>query len=180
MSEYGAGSTGALSAEDWAEASRVASMDQVVKADQWVDWDGVTVQVDPMQHKLWLHDSNQDRHRLQENKGRFYDASDVRRLLNWETRHGHEPHAEYYTPSVATLNSIDPFPGPCASQLRWWNKGKNALDGKRPTISQMIFEGSLPDKSKGVIEAEVYQSDWVASSRLFSSGEAPGGASVGA
>ena len=87
---------------------------------------------------------------------------------------------EFYTPSVATLNSINPFPGPCASKLRWWNNGKLPMDGKRPVIDQMIFDGTLRDKSRGVIEAEIYQSDWEVTQRIFSSGTAPGGVNVGA
>ena len=54
------------------------------------------------------------------------------------------------------------------------------MDGKRPVIDQMIFDGTLRDKPRGVIEAEIYQSDWEVTQRIFSSGTAPGGVNVGA
>ena len=173
VDQYGRGFT------EWAEASHVDSMNTTVKADQWLDWDGVTVAVEPMAHKLWLHDSNSERHQLHENTGRRYDARDVSRLIQWEDRHGPEEKV-YYTPSVRTLNSIRPFAGPCASKLNEWQVGKLPMDGQRPTISQMIFDGSLPDKAIGDIEAEMREAERSLQARLFSSGAAPGGAAVAA
>ena len=147
--------------------------------DQWLDSGDVTQTVDPMQHKNWLHDSNTEQHQDMIEAERTYNVADVRRLLNWE-KSQRMRHDSYFTPSTATLNGMDPFPGPCASKLWYWGQGKTALDGKRPSVSALIYEGKLPDKSKGQIEAEMRESGRSSAARLFSSGVASGGAAAGA
>ena len=143
--------------------------------DCWLHCDGVTQTVDPMKHKSWLHDSNTEQHQQMVATERTYNRADVTRLLAWE-RSQDNTRDNYITPSTATLNGMDPFPGPCASKLWYWGQGKTALDGKRPAISALIHEGKLPDKSKGQIEAEMRESGRSSAARLFSSGTASGGA----
>ena len=67
--------------------------------DQWVDWGGHTVQVDPIRTAAWIHDGGVDKHHNTVNRGREYDARDVKHIQ--QLLNSHEvPTFVTFTPSV--------------------------------------------------------------------------------
>lgn len=136
--------------------------------DQWVDWGGVTVTVDPPLNKQWIHDSH-DGHRKSADRGRFYDAARVRELKNWEETHTYSLPVGF-EPSVAQVNGLDTFSEPSGTRgcRQWRGAVRDATNfGKWPAISQLWRTGQLAEKSTGQIEAEMREAERTRTARIY-------------
>ena len=126
--------------------------------DQWVDWGGVTVQVDPMGTKQWVHDTH-DGHERSAIRGRAYDLQRVKDLLSWEATHTPEPRTRY-TPTTEEIDRIEGMPTPLGTMGRFahgfnGNRRDYSRVGQRPAISSLLYGGKLINKDRAVIDAEI-------------------------
>ena len=158
-----------LSADEYRQYNWVAetpTMSQVLP-DQWVDWGGHTKQIDPIGNKQWIHDSH-DGHARSENRGRYYDARDVRALQGWEESHRAEEW-DYFTPSEAQISGLDRWPTPLQAGCKTWRGATRdpSRFGQLPSISAMLYENKLPGKSTQEIEAEMRESARTTGARIF-------------
>lgn len=136
--------------------------------DQWVSWGDHTVQVDPVGNKQWIHDSH-DGHARSEARGRGFDARDVRHLIGWEKAHGGVKDIEFYSPDTSELDRADKFSAPLGRGCRSWRgfQRDDSRYGALPTIEALKYEGRLPNKSTGEIEAEIREAERRQAHRLF-------------
>ncbi|AUD57296.1 hypothetical protein [Pleurochrysis sp. endemic virus 2] len=133
------------------------------KPDQWVDWGGHTVTVDPVRTTQWISDSH-DRHQASIMRGRAYDARDVRHLQDWEQR----------VPPIS-IEYFEPTSDMIAKNTRWptcpeWYDlhNVNGKDrGEAPIIEQLRYDNKLINKSIGDIETESREFERRAAHRLF-------------
>ena len=136
--------------------------------DQWVDWGDHTIQVDPVGNKQWIHDSH-DGHARSEARGRAYDAREVRHLVGWEQAHSGAADVEFYAPSTWELDGADKFTSPLGRGCRSWRgvQRDESRYGALPTIEALKYEGRLPNKSTGEIEAEMREAERRRAHRIF-------------
>ena len=135
--------------------------------DQWVDWGGHTVTVDPMNNKQWIHDSH-DGHARSEERGRFYDRKQVNELMNWEKSHA-GVEAQYYTPRIGDKDRFNPSMMDQTRGCRSWRGviRDSTRFGELPSISALIYENKLGDKSREQIESEIREQDRRLATRIF-------------
>ena len=158
------------SAEDYRDFTRAATTPADISQvwpDQWVDWGGVTVTLDPIGTKQWVHDSH-DGHARSERRALQYDKERVRNLLDWEKSASVDP-IQYYHPSLDKTQQFNPVMGDqtwgCRS-YRGVMRDKSRW-GLLPSITARIHEGSLPDKDRGQIEAEIREQNRRRATRLY-------------
>ncbi len=157
--------------EQW-DASRAATHSKVKSAestyvDQWVNWGGVTVQVDPVNTHHWIRDSH-DAHGASVLKGRQYDEERVRDMLRWEERNK-PPETKHYLPSTTTIDTLDPYSHP-SNDHAFGLMGRpisRTRIGARPAISELLFRSKLGDKSMWEIEHEILADERRAGARIF-------------
>ena len=58
------------------------------RIDQWLDWGDHTVTIDPIGNKPWIHEGQEGKHNEATERGRAYDAADVKHM-NVQMNHGH-------------------------------------------------------------------------------------------
>ena len=131
--------------------------------DQWVDWGDHTVQVDPIRNQAWIYDDS-ERHVMSANRGRRYDAADVAKLLGWEKSQS-QVQLEPREATVTEINRCDLYPAPCNCGV--YARFKDA-DGELPTITALLYENRLSEKTYGDIEAEMREHERRRGARLFS------------
>jgi hypothetical protein len=155
-------------AAEYRDYSRAATTPSLSQAwpDQWVDWGGHTVTVDPVGNKQWIHDSH-DGHARTEARGRKYDKQLVNELVNWEKTHEPNP-VQYYTPTI----SGDKYNPVMTDQVWGCRSWRGVLRdssnfGKLPSITALIHENKLPDKDRGQIEEEMREQNRRRATRLY-------------
>ena len=153
-----------ISEEDYRAVHHVADGTNRAGVDQWVDWGGHTIQIDPVHQAQWIHDSH-DGHYKSVDRGRMYDANEVSRLQNWFAGSVDQVHSEYYTPP-AMIN----FDTQGCRRLDKWRgqKPDTSRRGLLPSITAMIYDNQLGDKDYGEIEAEIRERERTAGARIFS------------
>ena len=89
-------------------------------------------------------------------------------LQGWEQRHNSEE-VEYYTPNDGYIDSLDKFSTPLSRGCRMWRGAvrDSRRFGQLPSITAMLYENKLPDKSTAQIESEMRESERTAAHRLF-------------
>jgi len=159
-----------LDVDQYRELTHAAETPTLQQAhpDQWVDWGDHTVQVDPVGNKQWIHDSH-DGHQRSEVRGRAYDARDVQHMLGWEKAHGWVGGLDYYSPSTVELDAAEKYSAPLGRGCRSWRgfQRDSGDFGKLPVIEALKYEGGLPNKSTGEIEAEMREAGRRQAHRLF-------------
>lgn len=153
-----------ITAAQYREMSHGA-MTPEAKVDQWVDWGGHTVTVDPIGNKKWILESDTYGHSESLARKRRFDSRDVQDLMNWFN--SSEPgHQEYFS-AVPPMGSYD-APG-CVVLDKWRGQSRDTSRyTKLPVITAMIYGNELPDKERGDIEAEMRERERTAGARLFS------------
>ena len=151
------------------ELTRPATTPSVSQAwpDQWVDWGGHTVTVDPMGNKQWINDSH-DGHKRSEERGRYYDTKAVNGLIGKSGITSLEdPH--YFTPSVEGVQRYNPVMEDQVLGCRSWRgvKRDSSRFGELPTITALLRENKLGSKDYGQIEKEMREERRRSGSRLF-------------
>ena len=142
------------------------AMTPEAKVDQWVDWGGHTVTLDPIGNKKWILESDTYGHSESIARKRRFDSRDVRDLLNWFT--SSEPtHTEYYE---ATISGRQLYADPIGKGCKQWRgqERDGSRFGKLPAITAQIHDNQLADKGWGEIEAEMRERERTAGARLFS------------
>ena len=153
-----------ISEEQYRAVHHVGDGTSIAQVDQWVDWGGHTIQVDPVRETQWIHDSH-DGHYKSVTRGRQYDAQEVKRLQNWYTGSVGQVHSDFFEPAQFTSYETQG----CRSLDKWrGKKPSTARRGLLPVITAMIYENKLADKAYGDIEAEMRERERTAGARLFS------------
>ena len=129
------------------------AMTPEAKVDQWVDWGGHTVTLDPIGNKKWILESDTYGHSESIARKRRFDSRDVQDLLNWFT--SSEPtHTEYYEPTISGRQLYSDPIGKGCKQWRGQQRDGSRF-GKLPAITQMIRDRALHDKGPGQIQHEM-------------------------
>lgn len=170
---------------EWTRVPETPSASQTLP-DQWVNWGDHTVQVDPIGNKQWIHDSH-DGHARSEKRGRAYDSKDVQSLLGWEKTHEPVP-LTYYTPSVTEIGGMHKLATTLQPDLwggwdfdrldkrkqldrgcRTWRGAERDTSriGKLPSISALLYDNQLAEKSTEEIEHEIREHDRTISARVY-------------
>ena len=139
---------------------------------QWLDWGDVTATVDPIRNTHWINDDS-ERHHETHSRGAKYDAARVRDMIGWEERAAAEHRRPVpFTPSSSSFDSVRKWgareeeTGLCANTRGGgWNMDRF---NKLPVLFAKMYDGSLPNKSQGQIEAEMRESARRQSHRIFS------------
>ena len=140
--------------------------------DQWLDWGGHTVTVDPIGNSAWIHEGQDGKHADTVERGRANDTADTKHLMSLLAKesvkliHG-------FVPSVADLEQMPHYQSrPCdkifkndADEFGMLSTGKWILSGpgdcrgagRLPVISQLIRDG-LKNVPNYEIERQVYSS----------------------
>lgn len=130
--------------------------------------DDVTITVDPIRDDLWIYDGHERKFDMSRQKGWEYDLNSIRMGLDWDKAHNSTP-IELYMPSTRHLDSLKKFNEPQGSRCRGWNGQERdpARWGLLPAITQMLYDGKLPNKSAGDIEAEMREAERRLAGRVF-------------
>jgi len=151
-----------VSEDQFRESHHVADGRNLAQVDQWLNWGDHTIQIDPVRNAQWIHDSS-DGHYKSVNRGRMYDAQEVRRLQNWDSTS--QVHSTYYEPYQFTSYETQG----CRQLDKWRGKKPDtSRRGLMPVITAMIYDNQLGDKDYGTIEAEIRERERTAGARLFS------------
>ena len=155
-----------VSEDEYRNYTRVAETHDNNHADQWVDWGGHTITVDPMGNKQWIHDSH-DGYQRSEERGRSYDADEVQKLQGWEN--DDTAAWKYYAPSLQEIDRLDKYTMPMQAGCRMWRgtERDSSRFGLLPSIEAMKRDGSLVEKGISQIEAEVREEERRRAHRLF-------------
>lgn len=135
--------------------------------EQWLDWGDVTMQIDPMGNKQWIHDSH-DGHARSTARGLRFDAREVNELLGWEKNCNPQP-LDYYVPSTSLIDGLDKYSEPMGHGCRMW-RGNTRTEGRYgmlPTIEAMKYDNTLQNKSIGDINNEILYAEKRIANRLF-------------
>lgn len=125
-----------------------------------MDTGGVTVTVDPMRNEHWIYDGD-TKHEQSQQRGLTYDRAAFSRALGWEAADKGQP--AFFMPTVRQLDVAQKYNAPPTDpKCPGW-----LSDGKLPVILQQLYDGSLQNKSVGVIEHEMREAERRASTRLF-------------
>ena len=158
-----------LDADEYRELMHVPKLDGISTPDQWVDWGGHTVQVDPMGADPWIRDDT-DHFQVEASRHleRQYNARDIRELRGWANVQAFEAPV-YFTPSQYEMSGLDKWPTPMSAGCKMWRGAKR--DGRRfgklPALTAMLYDNTLPEKAVYEIEAEIRESDRTAAARLY-------------
>lgn len=145
--------------------------------DQWVDWGGYTVTIDPMRHESWIYERGGElpghRHRVQVEKGRGYDRQDTLHLMGLLSKQD-TPQLTFFQPTAEALEKLPKFPSRRNGDCDTWRGQIRDIrgTGSLPIVAQKHRDG-LMDVPKGQIERQVYANKWGTSSRVFSRGGVP-------
>lgn len=120
---------------------------------QWLDWGDHTRTVDPLRSEIWITDGKNDIHKLAADRGAGFDAREVHKLIDYESR-VKAPSVSYYSPSTSLLDSLPKF----NYYIETCHRPSNP-DGKLPSISTLIYNNELQNKSTGEIEAEMREAN---------------------
>lgn len=137
--------------------------------DQWVDWGGHTVTVDPIGNSAWIHEGCDATHKQTRERGRQYDAKDVEHIASMLSRDS-TPMPRLFLPTFADLDKVPKFPShnQTGGKDMWRGVHRSVRGaGQLPVISAMIRDG-VPEQSKGAIERQVYQNRNVHSMKALS------------
>ena len=131
--------------------------EQYDRIDQWLDWGDHTVTIDPIGNKPWIHEGQEGKHIAAAERGRSYDAKDVKHLIELMNKHT-VPAAKFYLPQWEDLDKVPKFPsrrnGDCDV---WRGKIRDVRGaGELPVINKQIYYNLLEDVDKGFIERQVY------------------------
>ena len=154
--------------DEYRKMSRPAVTSEA-KADQWLNWGDVTVQVDPIASKQWILDGS-DGHERSAKRGKAFDLADVRELIGWENRsHPDDTHSTLFRPSVALLDSLPQYSAPVSVGCKTWRGAERdpRRFGQLPSVSSLLRDRNLAEKSVGEIEAEQRDYERGRSARLF-------------
>ena len=139
------------------------------KVDQWVDWGGHTQTVDPMHNSAWIHEGQEGKHLGTVNRGRDYDARDVRHLQGLLANQ-HRPALEPFLPTTADLDRLPKFPSRRSRGCDTWRGNLRDLRGvgEMPVIRARLDSGALGGKDKETIERECYDAQHRIAERVLS------------
>lgn len=129
---------------------------------QWLDWGDHTRTVDPLRSEVWITDGKHHIHKMAADRGADFDAREVSRLINYESR-VKAPSPNYFLPSSSLINSLPKF----AFTTETCHRPSNP-DGKLPSISTLLYNNELQNKSTGEIEAEMREANRRQGHRLHS------------
>jgi len=135
--------------------------------DQWVDWGDVTMTVDPQKNDMWNYDGY-DRQIDSAARGRHYEAKHVNDLKSVvDATH---VDSNYYLPVLTALS--DRFTAPIGAGCHSWRGAKRDPSrlGRLPSITAMVYDNSLQNKSHGEIEREMRESERTRHHRLYDRG----------
>ena len=125
--------------------------------DQWVDWDGHTVTVDPIGNKKWILESDTMGHSQSIERKRRFDAANVRDLIGWHNRHDKTP-APYFEPNLSGLALYSEPVGKGCKQWRGQVRDSSRY-GMLPVLTQVIRDRAFNEKTTGHIEHEMREAE---------------------
>jgi hypothetical protein len=150
------------------DAAHSADEPHYDRVDQWVDWGGHTVTIDPIGNSAWIHEGQGGKHQQSKERGRLYDEQDTRHMMSLLAKHT-EPRYESFIPTSRALDALPKFPSRRNGNCDVWRGMLRDIrgEGQLPVISQRIRDG-MQDVSKEQIEREVYSIRDAISTRVFS------------
>jgi hypothetical protein len=149
--------------------------------DQWLDWGGHTVTVDPIGNSAWIHEGQDGKHAGTVERGRANDAADTKHLMSLLAKETVQAFRGFL-PSVDDLEKMPHYQSrPCdrifkrdADEFGLLSTGEWVLSGpgdcrgkgRLPVISQHIRDGlkSVPSYD---IERQMYSSASQSRSDVF-------------
>ena len=148
--------------------------DQYDRIDQWLDWGDHTVTIDPIGNKPWIHEGDDGKHQAAAERGRAYDAADVKHLAELLSK-ATTPQTSFYLPNWEDLERVPKFPsrrnGDCDV---WRGKLRDVRGaGELPVINKQVYYNTLPDVDKGTIERQVYNGRHIITQKALSKSGVP-------
>ena len=133
--------------------------------------DDITVTVDPIRRDHWNYDGY-GQHAWSSSRGDRLDRAAYLELAAWDPNG--VPAPNFYAPTIRQIDVAPKFPSqPEDCPERY----KGPRTGKLPVIMQQLYEGSLINKSIGVIEHERREAARKESARIFDTSDGPWGLS---
>jgi hypothetical protein len=154
----------------------------MTKADieQFVDWGGVTIMVDPIRNDQWIYDGAGDRHKASQSRGMMEDYKSMMRANGWQDAHHDTP--QMYLPTTQDIDNIEKYTyRECGNEaaaghdlivpyrpgMESARRGGELGNGRLPVISGLMYSGALQNKSTGIIEHEIREAERYTNTRLF-------------
>ena len=132
----------------------------------WTDGEPMTV--DPIDRDRWITEANGWQHKQSVTRRELLNQEALIQSMPWHLRQQGE--VRFSAPTVGELNAAPKWPIPESFGCRVGMHGAlrdTTRFGKLPVIEQMIYDGSLQNKSKGDIEHEIREAERRHSHRLF-------------
>lgn len=136
---------------------------------EWVELHDETRQIDPIHRAHWINDSH-DRHAQSLHRAQALHSDKVQEISEW---HASTPMKQdtdadlQYTPSVSQLDLTKRWTETQSIQKWQWRGLSIVHDKEMPTITDLKYEGVLPNKSTDEINAEILASERSHADRVF-------------
>tara|TARA_R100000951_G_scaffold111779_1_gene111194 strand:+ start:1190 stop:1684 length:495 start_codon:yes stop_codon:yes gene_type:complete len=155
-----------------------AVQDPRADIERYVDWDGVTVVVDPIRRDHWIYDGY-SKHTQSQNRGMAEHIAAIQRSENWQR--DDQVVTALFTPTLNQLDRMHKFASRDCGNEAAVRHGLKKLkckytpesardgggDGHLPVIERLKYFGTLQNKSTGTIEHEIREADRYMGTRLY-------------
>ena len=143
------------------------------RVDQWLDWGGHTVTVDPIGNSAWIHEGQEGKHLQSRERGRMYDRRDTKHMMSLLANQS-TPRYDSFLPTTQALDALPKFPSRRNGDCDVWRGELRDIRGvgQLPVISQRIRDG-MGEVSREQIERQIYDSRDAIASRVFSQDGVP-------
>lgn len=132
--------------------------------------DDITVTVDPIRRDHWVYDGY-DKHAATSQRGEALNRAAYFDLASWDPNGVTAP--SFFMPTIRQIDVADKYVvQPTDPFCPGWEGPRS---GKLPVIMQQLYDGSLINKSVGVIDHERREAARTESARIFDTSEGPWG-----